>query len=77
MVTKLERLREVALGQHGFVTTAQALDEDVSHAELSIMVARVRIERAARGVHRIPRSRRRSATRTSSPFCGRACRRPV
>lgn len=54
VVTKLERLREVALDQHGFVTTAQALDEDVSHAELSTMVARGRIERAAHGVYRIP-----------------------
>jgi hypothetical protein len=26
VVTKLERLREVALGQHGFVTTAQAVE---------------------------------------------------
>jgi predicted transcriptional regulator of viral defense system len=54
VVTKLERLREVALDQHGFVTTAQALDEQVSHAELSTMVARDRLERAAHGVYRVP-----------------------
>jgi predicted transcriptional regulator of viral defense system len=53
-VTKLERLREVALDQHGFVTTSQALDEQVSHAELSSMVARGRLERAAHGVYRVP-----------------------
>lgn len=54
VVTKLERLREVALDQHGYVTTAQALDESVSHAELSAMVARDRLERAAHGVYRVP-----------------------
>ena len=54
VVTKLERLREVALDQHGFVTTAQALEEGVSHAELSTMVARDRLERVAHGVYRVP-----------------------
>lgn len=54
VMTKLERLREIALDQHGFVTTAQALDEGVSHAELSTMVARRRIQRAAHGVYRVP-----------------------
>lgn len=53
-VTKLERLREVALDQHGFVTTAQAVAEGVSHAELSMMVARDRLERVAHGVYRVP-----------------------
>jgi predicted transcriptional regulator of viral defense system len=54
VVTKLERLREVAMDQHGFVTTAQAIDEGVLHAELSAMVARKRITRVAHGVYRIP-----------------------
>lgn len=54
VVTKLERLREVAMDQHGMVTTAQALDEKVSHADLSIMVARGRLERVAFGVYRVP-----------------------
>lgn len=54
VVTKLERLREVALDQHGFITTAQALEEGISHADLSMMVARGRIERAAHGVYRVP-----------------------
>lgn len=54
VTTKLERLREVALDQHGFVTTAQALEDDVSHAELSTMVARKRLKRASHGVYRVP-----------------------
>lgn len=54
VVTKLERLREVALDQHGFITTVEAIEEGVSYAELSTMVARGRIERAAHGVYRIP-----------------------
>lgn len=54
VVTKLERLREVALDQHGFVTTAQAVEEGVSHAELSTMVTRDRLERVAHGVYRVP-----------------------
>lgn len=54
VVTKLERLREVALDQHGFITTVQAVEEGVSHAELSTMVARERLERVAHGVYRVP-----------------------
>jgi len=54
VVTKLERLREVALDQHGLVTTAQAGQEGVSYAELSTMVARDRLERVAHGVYRVP-----------------------
>lgn len=54
VVTKLERMREIALDQHGFITTAQALEEDISHPELSTMVARGRIARAAHGVYRVP-----------------------
>lgn len=54
VITKLEQLREIALDQHGFVTTAQAVEERVSHSDLSTMVARGRIERAAHGVYRVP-----------------------
>ncbi|MFT3943583.1 MAG: type IV toxin-antitoxin system AbiEi family antitoxin domain-containing protein [Ancrocorticia sp.] len=54
MVTKLEKLREVAMDQHGFVTTAQALSEGVSHSELSTMVTRGRLERLAHGVYQVP-----------------------
>ncbi|MDR2565913.1 MAG: type IV toxin-antitoxin system AbiEi family antitoxin domain-containing protein [Bifidobacteriaceae bacterium] len=52
--TQLERLREVAMDQHGFVTTAQALGEGVTHAELSKLVARDRLDRVAHGVYRVP-----------------------
>ena len=54
VVTKSERLREVALDQHGFIATAQAIEEQVSHAELSTLVARGRIECVAHGVYRVP-----------------------
>ncbi|AWV48153.1 hypothetical protein DIJ64_09045 [Mycobacterium leprae] len=54
VVTRLERLREVALDQHGFVTTAQAVKEGVSHAELSAMVARDLLDPVAHGVYRKP-----------------------
>jgi predicted transcriptional regulator of viral defense system len=54
VVTKLERLREIALDQHGFVTTEQGVQEGVSHAELSTLVARNRLERVAHGVYRVP-----------------------
>jgi predicted transcriptional regulator of viral defense system len=54
VVTKLERLREVALDQYGFITTAQAVEEGVSHAALSTMVARDRLDRVAHGVYRVP-----------------------
>lgn len=42
------------MDQHGFVTTVQAVEEGVSHAELSTMVARDRLERVAHGVYRVP-----------------------
>lgn len=54
MLTKLELLREIALDQHGFVTTAQSLDVGASNAELSTMVARDRLTRVAHGVYRVP-----------------------
>jgi predicted transcriptional regulator of viral defense system len=52
--TQLERLREIAMDQHGFVTTAQALEEGVMHTELSKLVARDRLDRVAHGVYRVP-----------------------
>ena len=57
VVTYLERLRELALDQHGFVTTAQALAGHVPAAELSKLVARDRLERVAHGVYRVPQVR--------------------
>lgn len=53
-VTDLERLREIALEQHGYATSAQALEAGVSHASLSMMVRRGRLEKAARGLYRVP-----------------------
>lgn len=54
VVTYLERLREIALDQHGFVTAAQAVAAGIPKTELPKLAARQRIERMARGVYRIP-----------------------
>ena len=54
VVTYLERLREIALDQHGFVTTAQAVVEGIPKTELPKLAARGRIERVAHGVYRVP-----------------------
>ncbi|MDR0990040.1 MAG: type IV toxin-antitoxin system AbiEi family antitoxin domain-containing protein [Propionibacteriaceae bacterium] len=54
VLTDLDRLREVAFQQHGFVTTGQALESNVSHASLSMMVRRGRLERAGHGLYRVP-----------------------
>ena len=54
----IDKLREIALDQHGFVTTAQAHDAGVSKATLSKLTARGRIERVAHGVYRIPQTPR-------------------
>lgn len=54
VLTKLEQLREIALDQHGFVTTDQALDAGLVHADLSKLVSRGRLERVAHGVYRVP-----------------------
>jgi len=53
-VTYLERLRELAIDQHGFVTTAQAAGVGIARQELAKMVARGRLERVAHGVYRVP-----------------------
>lgn len=54
----IDKLRETALDQHGFVTTAQAADQGVSKATLSKLTTRGRIERVAYGVYRIPQTPR-------------------
>lgn len=54
VLTYLERLREVALDQHGFVTTAQAVADGIPKTELPKLASRGRIERVAHGVYRIP-----------------------
>lgn len=53
-LTYLERLREIALDQHGFVTAAQAVAEGIPKTELPKLAARDRVERVAHGVYRIP-----------------------
>ena len=52
-LTSLDRLREIALYQHGFVTSAQTRDAGVSTPLLASMVRRGRLERVSRGVYRI------------------------
>ncbi|MGF3056929.1 type IV toxin-antitoxin system AbiEi family antitoxin domain-containing protein [Microbacterium sp. YY-01] len=54
VLTYLERLREIALDQHGFVTTAQAFDEGIPRVELPKMAKRGRIERVSQGIYRVP-----------------------
>jgi predicted transcriptional regulator of viral defense system len=53
-VTDLERLREIALEQHGYATSAQALQAGVSYASLSMMVRRGRVAKVAHGLYRVP-----------------------
>lgn len=53
-LTHLERLREVAVDQHGLVTSAQAAESGVSLASLSMMVRRGRLKKVARGLYRVP-----------------------
>ncbi|MDR1430580.1 MAG: type IV toxin-antitoxin system AbiEi family antitoxin domain-containing protein [Propionibacteriaceae bacterium] len=54
VVTYLDRLREIAIDQHGFVTLAQALDAGVPQPQIAQMAARGRLERVAHGVYRVP-----------------------
>ncbi|MEG0419242.1 type IV toxin-antitoxin system AbiEi family antitoxin domain-containing protein [Gordonibacter sp.] len=52
-MTDMERLREVALDQHGYVTASQAQEAGVSRPSLSYLAKRGRVERACRGVYRV------------------------
>jgi predicted transcriptional regulator of viral defense system len=54
IVTYLDRLREIALDQHGFVTTAQAVVAGIPRTELPKLAARNRITRVGHGIYRIP-----------------------
>lgn len=54
IATHIDRLREVALDQHGYVTAAQALEAGVSAQSLAMLARRGRVERAAHGVYRVP-----------------------
>ena len=54
VVFDIDRLREVALDQYGFVTTAQAEEAGVSAPSLAMLVKRGRLERVVRSVYRVP-----------------------
>lgn len=49
-----DRLVERAAEQHGYVTTRDARDLDIDPTQLRLMAARGRLERAGRGVYRVP-----------------------
>lgn len=49
-----DRLVEVAAEQHGYVTTRDARDIGVDPVQLRLLAARGRLERAGRGVYRVP-----------------------
>jgi len=49
-----DRLVELAAGKHGYVTTRDAREIGVDPAQLRILTARGRLERAGRGVYRVP-----------------------
>lgn len=58
VLTYLEQLREIALDQHGLVTSAQAVEAGIPKTELPRLASRRRIERLTRGVYRIPQDQR-------------------
>lgn len=53
-ITDIERLRHIALEQYGYVTTKQAIDAGVTHASLSMMAKRGRLQRECYGVYQVP-----------------------
>jgi predicted transcriptional regulator of viral defense system len=55
-VTILERLREVAMDQHGLVTSEQAAEAGIPRQELVKLAARGRLERLKRGVYLVPQT---------------------
>jgi predicted transcriptional regulator of viral defense system len=56
-VTILERLRDIAIDQHGLVASEQAFTEGIARSELVRLAARDRLERVAHGVYRVPQVR--------------------
>ncbi len=52
--TDMEKLREIALEQNGFVTASQAEEIGVSRPMLTYLLKNDRIERPRRGVYRVP-----------------------
>ncbi|MBS4727523.1 type IV toxin-antitoxin system AbiEi family antitoxin domain-containing protein [Mycobacterium sp. SM1] len=53
-MTIWDRLVAVAAEQHGYVTTRDARDIGVDPTQLRLLAARGRLERAGRGVYRVP-----------------------
>lgn len=53
-MTDLEKLREIALDQHGYVTSTQAQEVGVKRASLTYLVKHDRLERTLRGIYRVP-----------------------
>jgi len=49
-----DRLVELAAEHHGYLTTRDARDIGVDPVQLRLLMARGRLERAARGVYRVP-----------------------
>lgn len=49
-----DRVVERAAEQHGYVTTRDARELDIDPTQLRLMAARGRLERARRGVYRVP-----------------------
>lgn len=54
IASNIDRLREMAINQYGYVTTAQATDAGVSKQALSMLAKRDRVEKVAHGIYRIP-----------------------
>lgn len=50
----IDKLRETALDQCGYITTAQANSVGVTKAALSMMLKRGRLWRVAHGVYEVP-----------------------
>jgi predicted transcriptional regulator of viral defense system len=54
VVTNIDKLREIAMDQHGFVTYQQAIDAGVPQPGISMLTKRDRLEKVAYGVYRVP-----------------------
>lgn len=53
-LTDTEKIREIALDQYGYVTTAQAEEGGVTRHSLAALTRRNRLERVAQGLYRVP-----------------------
>lgn len=52
MATYRQRAWEIAVGQHGYLTTGQAAEEGIPPIELAKLAARGRLHHVARGIYR-------------------------